>query len=210
MGATEDPDHVPRMPPHTAPLAREPRWLAWYGAALCVPSCAVVAFCIASFHAGLSSNGGMVGALMCALMAGFFGGLFLISGKSRRAWLVAVLGGLAIASLASSTVGILGPFRLGKSMCEHGSGTECSVIGRTAPTRQERAEYNEKACARGIRGACGRLARDKGVERAQRVFDGFCTARRTDYRCSQRNVQSFCTSGVTPYDYYANMCEGDY
>jgi hypothetical protein len=210
MGAPEDPDYVPRMPPHTAPLVREPRWLGWYGVALCVPSCAVAAFGMAAFQAGSSSNGGLVGAAMCALMTGFVGGLLLIHARSKRAWLAAVGGGLAVASVASAVVGLLGPIRVGKSLCERGSQTDCSVLGRTAPSRQERAEYNEKACARGVRGACGRLARDESADTAQRAFDGYCARRAGDYRCSSRDVTSFCAAESTTEYYYSSMCNSDY
>lgn len=214
MGAPEDPDYVPRLPPHTAPLAREPRWLGWYGVALCVPSCAVVAFGLSAFHVGVSENGALVAVVMLGLVAGFFGGLLLIGGKSKRAWLAAVLGGLALASIASSAVGMTGPMTLGRVMCEHGSSHDCSVLGRRALTREERAHYNEKACAgAGIRGACGRLARDESVERAQHALDGYCATRLTDYRCSSREVASFCGGGSTSeYGDTAgySACDGDY
>jgi len=210
MGAPQDPDFIPRMPPHTASLAREPRWLAWCGVAFCVSSSAVAAFGIAAISSGVSDGGGLVAAVMCALMAGFFGGLLLIHMKSRRAWIVGVLGALTAASIASGTVGAAGPVRVGKSLCEHGSSTDCSKIGRTAPTKEERAEYNEKACARGIRGACGRLGRDHDEALAQRTFDNYCANRASDYRCSSRDVTTFCASSASK-DYYAwNMCDGDY
>ncbi len=213
MGAPEDPDYVPRMPPHTAPLAREPRWLGWFGVALCVPSCAAVAFGLSAFHVGVSESGALVAVVMFGLVAGCFGGLFLIGGKSKRAWLAAVLGGLTLASLASSAVGMTGPMTLGRAMCERGSSRDCSVLGRRALTREERAHYNEKACAGGIQGACGRLARDESVERAQHAIDCYCEARRTDYRCSSRDVASLCGGGSSsaygdPPAY--SVCDGDY
>jgi hypothetical protein len=198
------------MPPHTAPLAREPRWLGWYAVSLCVPACAVTAFGIAALSCGVSDSGALVAAVMCALMVGFFGGMLLIHARSRRAWLVAVLGGLGVASIASGTVGAAGPARVGRSLCEHGSGTDCSKLGRTASTWEERAQYNEKACAHGIRGACGRLARDNDAALAQRTFDGYCATRSHDYRCSQRDVTTFCGSASSMDYYSANMCNGDY
>ncbi len=211
MGAPDDPDFVPRAPPHTAPVAREPRWLGWYGAALCVPACAVAAFGLSAFHVGVSDSGGVVAAVMVAFVGGFFGGLFLISARSKRAWLVSVLGGLAVASMASVAVGAMGPVTLGKSLCEHGSSHDCSAIGRRAATREERAKYNEKACALGIRGACGRLARDESVVRAQQAFDGYCVTRQNEYRCSSHDVATFCGDPPTmSSEYTYSQCDNDY
>ena len=206
MGLIEDDDYVAGKPPHTAPLEREPRWLAWYGAAGCIIGTALLSATASFLRAGVNGGDLYPGLVLLALGSGFFGVIILANGRSKRAWVGAVLGGLGMASVVACAVGVVGPTRIAGVMCDHGSARQCSVLGRTSVTAKQRAFYDERACEGGVVNACGRLAREGEPERAIHARNKYCARYPGGYTCDPtEDVTAICSGGG-----YSEYCQSDY